>query len=185
MSGEREEIVFGGGCFWCIEAVFRRVKGVEKVVPGYAGGWKENPTYEEVCTGRTGHAEVVRIVYDPEVVSLEELLEIFFEAHDPTSRERQGPDEGPQYRSIILVTSEDQEERVHRFIRKKQPEYEKPIVTEVKRLDRFYEAEDYHKGFFERNPEYPYCRVYIRPKLEKLATKKLIERDVDRRQILS
>jgi len=163
-----ERIVLGGGCFWCTEAVFGTVEGVVRVTPGYAGGFTESPTYREVCEGTTGHAEVVEVTYDPGRVTLEELLEIFFQAHDPTSLNRQGADVGTQYRSIILYNSEEQRDRAERFMRKIAGEYEKPMVTELKRLERFHPAEEYHHRYFERNPHQPYCRAVISPKLAKL-----------------
>ncbi len=167
-SATTETIVLGGGCFWCMEAVFKRVKGVEQVVPGYAGGHKPNPTYEEVCTGTTGHAEVVKIDFNPQVISLERILDIFFKAHDPTTPNRQGNDIGTQYRSIVLYTSENQIPVIKQAISKAQQIWQKPIVTEVMPLDTFWEAEEYHHNYFEKNPEKPYCQVVIKPKLEKL-----------------
>ncbi len=164
----KETIVLGGGCFWCMEAVFKRVEGVRSVVPGYAGGHKLNPTYEEVCTGTTGHAEVVKLDFDPEIISLKQILDIFFVAHDPTTPNRQGNDIGPQYRSIILYTSDKQIPIIEEAISKAQQIWRKPIVTEVKPLDTFWIAEEYHHNYFEKHPEKPYCQVVIKPKLEKL-----------------
>jgi peptide-methionine (S)-S-oxide reductase len=161
-------IVLGGGCFWCTEAVFSMIAGVVKVTSGYAGGPEENPTYEEVCTGETGHAEVVEIEYDPGKVKLEKILEIFFETHDPTSLDRQGNDTGTQYRSIILYTTEEQREGIEEFIRKIQGRYNGRIVTEVKKLQSFYPAEPYHQRYFEKNPDKAYCMVVISPKVEKV-----------------
>ncbi len=163
-----ESIVLGGGCFWCTEAFFSTVAGVVTVTPGYAGGFVSNPTYREVCDGATGHAEVVEVEFDPRKISLEKILEVFFASHDPTSLNRQGADVGTQYRSIILYADERQKERVETFISRIAGEYDQPIVTEVKRLDRFYPAEEYHHRYFERNPEQPYCRLVIAPKLAKL-----------------
>ncbi len=163
-----EEIVLGGGCFWCTEAVLGTLKGVVKVTPGYAGGFSDNPTYRQVCDGTTGHAEVVLVEYDPEMIALEDLLDIFFLAHDPTSKDRQGADVGTQYRSAVLYTSEEQRVVVETFIDGIRGDYDKPIVTEVKSLGRFYPAEDYHQKYFERNPNQPYCRAIISPKLAKL-----------------
>jgi peptide-methionine (S)-S-oxide reductase len=163
-----ETVVLGGGCFWCTEAFFRLVAGVVAVTPGYAGGFVSNPTYREVCDGSTGHAEVVEVEFDPRKVSIEELLEVFFASHDPTSLNRQGADVGTQYRSIILYGSEEQRERVERFISAIAGNYDKPVVTEVRKLERFYPAEEYHHRYFERNPEQPYCRLVITPKLGKL-----------------
>lgn len=161
-------IALGGGCFWCTEAVFRRVPGIVEVTPGYAGGHVPEPTYREVCEGTTGHAEVVLVAYDPGEVLLRDLLEIFFSSHDPTSLNRQGADVGTQYRSVILCSDEEQEQEAEAFIREAAPRYRKPIVTEVKRLDAFYPAEEYHHRYFERNPSQPYCRLVIAPKLERL-----------------
>ncbi|NPA35125.1 MAG: peptide-methionine (S)-S-oxide reductase MsrA [Chlorobi bacterium] len=169
-----ETIVLGGGCFWCMEAVFKRVKGVKNVVPGYAGGHKPNPTYEEVCTGTTGHAEVVKIDFAPKVITLEQLLDIFFQAHDPTTPNRQGNDIGTQYRSIILYTSEDQIPIIEQAISKAQKMWQNPIVTEVKPLDTFWEAEEYHHNYFDKHPEKPYCQVVIKPKLEKLINSQVL-----------
>lgn len=161
-------IVLGGGCFWCTEAFFRRVKGVVAVTPGYAGGFVSNPTYREVCDGTTGHAEVVEVAFDPRNLSLEEVLEVFFASHDPTSLNRQGADVGTQYRSIILYADEEQRKRVEEFISRIARNYDRPIVTEVKRLEKFFPAEEYHHRYYERNPNQPYCRMVIGPKLSKL-----------------
>jgi methionine-S-sulfoxide reductase len=168
MQNEVEKIVLGGGCFWCTEAVFDLVEGVKKVTPGYAGGSTENPTYEQVCGGKTGHAEVVQVEYDPGVVSLEKLLEVFFNSHDPTTPNRQGNDTGTQYRSIILYSSEDQKERIDSFLQQIAGEYTRPVVTEVQELDRFYSAEAYHQRYFEKNPRQGYCQLVIAPKVEKI-----------------
>jgi peptide methionine sulfoxide reductase msrA/msrB len=162
-----ETIVLGGGCFWCTEAVFSVLPGVLSVMPGYAGGTLANPTYEQVCGGNTGHAEVVRVVYYPETLGLEKALSLFFRTHDPTSLNRQGADAGTQYRSAVYYTTQTQGEEVRAFIRKIQKDYAKPIVTEVKRLDAFYPAEDYHQGYFRKNPAQPYCRAVIAPKIRK------------------
>lgn len=170
MDDAREIAVFGGGCFWCTEAVFKRLKGVYSVLPGYAGGSKTNPTYEEVSSGSTGHAEVIRIEYDPSLVSFRTLLTVFFGSHDPTTLNRQGADVGTQYRSIVLYTSENQKEEAERFIGEinaSSPGGD-PAVTEVKPLEAFYEAEDYHKNYFETHPGNPYCMIVINPKLEKV-----------------
>jgi peptide-methionine (S)-S-oxide reductase len=168
---ETESVVLGGGCFWCTEAIFGAMEGVVRVTPGYAGGFTEHPTYREVCEGTTGHAEVVEVAYDPGRVTLEELLEIFFQAHDPTSLDRQGADVGTQYRSIILYHSEEQRGRAEKFMERIAGDYHKPLVTELKRLERFYPAEEYHHRYFERNPNQPYCRAVISPKLAKLRKK--------------
>lgn len=158
-----ETAVFGGGCFWCTESIFSKLKGVISVMPGYAGGETEHPTYEEVCTGKTGHAEVIKVVFDPTIISYKTLLEVFFHTHDPTQKNRQGADVGEQYRSTILFTTPAQKEAAENFIKT----FEKPIVTEVKPLKHFYEAETYHQRYFERNPEQSYCTLVISPKLAK------------------
>ncbi len=163
-----KSIVLGAGCFWCSEAVFQRVEGVTKVVPGYAGGDATDPTYEEVCSGRTGHAEVVRVEYNEAKTSLEQLLKIFFATHDPTTPNRQGADVGTQYRSIILYSDEADREKARSVIEAVQGEIDTPIVTEVEGLDVFYEAEAYHHNYFEEHPEQAYCQIVINPKLDKL-----------------
>ncbi len=162
-----EEIVLGGGCFWCTEASFKEVDGVKSVTSGYAGGHKENPSYREVCSGDTGHAEVIKIEYSEEKVGLEDILELFFRIHDPTTKDREGPDIGSQYRSIILYQNQEEKELFKAFIEKKQKEYENEIVTEVTELEKFYRAEDKHQDHFEKNPEDAYCRMHARPKVEK------------------
>lgn len=163
-------IVFGGGCFWCTEAVFKMLKGVESVTPGYAGGTVPNPTYEQVCTGKTGHAEATRVVYNPEAISLQDLLTVFFASHDPTTPNRQGNDVGTQYRSVVLYTDQAQKEETEAFIAKLNASSKEgvPIVTEVKPLNAFYEAEEYHKDYFARNPQQAYCQIVINPKLQKV-----------------
>ncbi|MBN2028244.1 MAG: peptide-methionine (S)-S-oxide reductase MsrA [Actinobacteria bacterium] len=171
IQNSHETIVLGGGCFWCTEALLSTLVGVLRVTPGYAGGETRDPTYRQVCNGGTGHAEVVEVEYDPEVISLEDLLEVFFATHDPTSLNRQGADVGTQYRSIILYDSYAQKLKVERFVAELAREYDKPIVTEVKELDTFYPAEEYHHRYFERNPNQPYCRAVISPKLDKLRKK--------------
>lgn len=163
-----ESIVFGGGCFWCTEAVFRRLKGVVKVTPGYAGGSTANPTYDEVCSGKTGHAEVVKIEYDPAVAKLATLLELFFAMHDPTSKDRQGNDTGSEYRSMILYSSPAQKKEAESCMKRIAGEFGKPLVTEVKKLSSFYPAEEHHKGYYEKNRYQPYCALVISPKLSKL-----------------
>jgi len=162
-----ETIVLGGGCFWCTEAVFRRVKGVTKVTPGYAGGHLVDPNYRQVCTGATGHAEVVQIEFDPSRISMEEILEIFFETHDPTTINRQGHDGGTQYRSVIFWKDQKQKEATEKVLQKIQVKFSQKIVTEIQSLEHFYPAEEYHHNYFERHPENPYCQVVIRPKLNK------------------
>jgi len=165
-----EFTVFGGGCFWCTEAVFSELKGVVSVVPGYAGGHTENPTYRQVCGDNTGHAEVIKIQFDPNQVNYHRLLEVFFATHDPTTLNRQGADTGTHYRSIILCTDDDQKEQAEAFIRELDSYGSKgaPIVTEVVKLERFYEAEDDHKEFYLNNPDSMYCQIVIRPKVEKV-----------------
>jgi peptide-methionine (S)-S-oxide reductase len=163
-----EQATVGGGCFWCVEAVMERLDGVEAVVSGYAGGRTENPTYEEVCTGRTGHAEVVQIYYDPEKTSYGDILDMFFKAHDPTQLNRQGADVGTQYRSIILYQNDEQQRIAEKSKRKAQAERTREVVTEVAPLETFYAAEDYHQDYYDKNPTAGYCSFVIRPKLDKL-----------------
>lgn len=164
-----ELATFGGGCFWCTEAVFQQLEGVESVVSGYSGGTVKNPSYEEVCTGRTGHAEVVQIYYNPEKIGYEELLEVFFKTHDPTTLNRQGNDRGSQYRSIVFYHSEEQKATVERIKAKLDAAdiWNEPIVTEIVPFSEFFPAEDYHQNFFIKNPNQGYCRLIIRPKLQK------------------
>lgn len=161
---------FAGGCFWCTEAVFQRLRGVEKVVSGYTGGELANPTYEQVCTGQTGHAEAVEITFDPSTISYEDLLHVFFKTHDPTTLNRQGADVGTQYRSAIFYHDEAQKAAAERIIRELDAsgEFGRPIVTEVAPAGPYYPAEDYHVDFYDRNREYGYCRVVIDPKIQKL-----------------
>ena len=168
---KNETIVFGGGCFWCTEAVFKMIKGVVDTTPGYAGGTTANPTYEQVCTGSTGHAEVLKSDYNPERVTLERLLDVFMTMHDPTSLNRQGADTGTQYRSMVLYNTDEQKKTVEAFLKRAQKNFDKPIVTEVRKLDRFYVAEDYHKRYYDKNPNLPYCIMVIRPKVEKVREK--------------
>ncbi|MHB8710060.1 MAG: peptide-methionine (S)-S-oxide reductase MsrA [Minisyncoccota bacterium] len=165
-----EIAVFGGGCFWCTEAVFKTLGGVASVVPGYAGGHTPHPTYDEVCGGETGHAEVTRIEYDPSKISFRTLLTIFFATHDPTTLNRQGGDVGTQYRSIILYTTPKQKEEAEAFIREVGESSTRGgrVVTEVKPLTGFYEAENYHRDYFARNPDKAYCNLIISPKVEKV-----------------
>jgi len=160
--------VFGGGCFWCTEAIYKRVKGVEKVEPGYAGGHEINPSYKMVSTGTTGHAEVIRITYDPNIVAYSNLLEIFWQLHDPTTLNRQGNDIGTQYRSIILYQNEGQKEIAELSLKDADASgmFKKPIVTEIEALDDFFPAEDYHSDYYANNPNQPYCRVVIAPKVK-------------------
>jgi len=160
---------FGAGCFWCVEAMFQQLNGVEKVVSGYSGGSVANPTYEQVCTGTTGHAEVSQITYDPEGISYAQLLEVFWKTHDPTTRNRQGNDIGPQYRSVIFYHDEDQKRLAEGYKAKLEAEHiwDRPIVTEIVPFDRFWPAEDYHQNYYVNNPDKGYCRVVITPKVEK------------------
>ena len=151
-----------------MEAALRPLRGVLEATPGYAGGHLERPTYEAVATGTTGHAEVVRVVFDPEVLALEELLEVFFAIHDPTQKDRQGPDVGPQYRSIVLYEDPAQLPVIERVLKRVQARYPGPVVTEVRPLKRFWPAEPYHHRFYERNPDVPYCRLVVAPKVEKV-----------------
>ena len=164
-----EKATFGNGCFWCTEAVFLELKGVQKVESGYSGGQVKNPTYREVCTGETGHAEVIQITYDPKVISYEELLEVFWNTHDPTTLNKQGADEGTQYRSAVFYHNEEQKKIATEY--KKQLEaskvYRNPIVTEISPLINFYKAEDYHQNYYSLNPNQGYCQYPIRPKVEK------------------
>lgn len=166
-----EVATLGGGCFWCTEAVFQMLPGVLSVASGYAGGTKENPTYKEVCTGTTGHAEVIQIKYDPSRISYEKLLEAFWEAHDPTTLDRQGPDSGTQYRSIILYSNEAQRLAAEKSKAEAQRHFRQRIVTEIVPLKHFYAAEGYHQDYYRENPNQPYCRFVIRPKVEKFEKK--------------
>ena len=159
------KIVLGGGCFWCTEAAFSMLN--VKVTPGYAGGSNKNPTYKEVCRGNTGHAEVIKVEYD-DSIKIEKLLKIFFMIHDPTLLNKQGNDVGSQYRSIILYTTEEQKKKINNFIKNIQKNFDKPIVTEIKKLDKFYPAEDYHKEYYKNNPLQHYCMFVIRPKINKI-----------------
>ena len=163
-----KSIVFGGGCFWCTEAVFELFPGVKNIMPGYAGGKMKGPTYEDVCTDTTGHAEVVRIEYDDSQITFDQLLKIFFAMHDPTSLNRQGADTGTQYRSIILYNNDDEKRAINAFVNNAQKGYSNKIVTEVKKLDVFYPAEDYHKKYYDNNPSQAYCNIVIGPKVAKI-----------------
>lgn len=159
-----------GGCFWCMEAVFQQIDGVEKVVSGYTGGTTANPTYEQVCSDRTGHAEAVQVTFDPSSISYREILEIFFSVHDPTTMNRQGADVGTQYRSVIFYQGEEQKATALQLIRELEGAHtwKKPVVTQILPLDKFYPAEDYHRDYFARHPEQAYCQTVISPKLAKL-----------------
>jgi peptide-methionine (S)-S-oxide reductase len=167
-SSGTEAATLGGGCFWCLEAVYERIPGVKSVVFGYAGGEKANPTYEEVCSGTTGHAEVVQVHFDPEVISYEEILSVFWKAHDPTTPNRQGADVGTQYRSIILYSSEEQARAAERSKAEAAAYFKDPIVTEIVPLTAFYEAESAHQDYYENNRHAGYCTLVIRPKLQML-----------------
>ena len=168
-----ETATLGGGCFWCLEAVFLEMRGVERVESGYAGGRVENPTYEQVCSGRTGHAEVVRVTFDPAELSFRELLDVFFTIHDPTTPDRQGADVGTQYRSVIFFETPEQEQAAREAIRDLEAEevWEDPIVTEVAPLTRFHPAEAYHHDYYARNARQPYCQVVVAPKVAKYRQK--------------
>ncbi|HEX5221562.1 MAG TPA: peptide-methionine (S)-S-oxide reductase MsrA [Verrucomicrobiae bacterium] len=161
----------GGGCFWCTEAIFQMLPGVKSVTSGYAGGKTENPTYKEVCEGTTGHAEVIQIEFDPKKISYEKILETFWEAHDPTTLNRQGPDTGTQYRSIILYHSPAQKLAAEKSKAEAQQNFLQPVVTEIVPLTKFYKGEDYHQDFYRNNPNQGYCRAIIRPKVEKFEKK--------------
>jgi peptide-methionine (S)-S-oxide reductase len=169
---KREVATLGGGCFWCTEALFQLIRGVEKVEPGYAGGTKPNPTYDEVSSGETGHAEVAQITFNPDEVSYREVLEIFFGTHDPTQLNRQGADVGTQYRSIILYHTQEQKAIAEQVIAELTAEkvYDRPMVTQVEPLKVFYPAETYHKDYFKKHPQAPYCQAVIAPKIAKLQT---------------
>ena len=165
-----EEAIFGAGCFWCTEAIFEQLNGVIKVTSGYSGGTVENPTYKQVCTGETGHAECVQIQYEPEKISYDELLEVFWQVHDPTTLNRQGADEGTQYRSAIFYHNEAQKEKAEKYKKEldESGAFPKPIVTEIAPASKFYAAENYHQEYYANNKNTnPYCAVVIRPKLEK------------------
>jgi peptide-methionine (S)-S-oxide reductase len=168
-SNGKEVATLAGGCFWCLEAIFKGVKGIKNVVSGYSGGTTTNPTYNEVCSGTTGHAESIQITFDPGIISFKEILSIFFSVHDPTTLNRQGPDIGTQYRSAIFYHDREQKTIADQVIRELNGSngWGAPIVTEVKPFQNFYPAEEYHQDYYERNPERPYCSVVIAPKLNK------------------
>jgi peptide-methionine (S)-S-oxide reductase len=166
-AAERERLVLGGGCFWCIEAGFDELRGVEAAVSGYAGGHLADPSYKQVVSGTTGHAEVVEITYDPAVIGIDVLLDVFFTLHDPTTLNRQGNDIGPQYRSIAFHSTPEQKAAIEAAISRAQPLHRNPVVTEVQPLERFWPAEDYHQEYFELNGEQPYCQLVIAPKIAK------------------
>ncbi len=162
-----EIAIFGNGCFWCTEAIFNRLQGVHSVVSGYAGGKTKNPTYYDVSDGETGHAEVLKIEFNPKKISYEQLLDVFYHTHDPTSLNKQGADVGTQYRSIILFNSDAQKKIAEEFTKKVQKDFDKPIVTEIVPLDTFYDAESYHQNYYEKNSFQPYCQLVITPKIDK------------------
>lgn len=165
-----QKAYFGGGCFWCTEAIFQRLRGVSSVVPGYAGGTTKDPSYEDVCSGTTGHAEIIEISYDPSQISYEALLDVFFHTHDPTTLNYQGNDVGTQYRSVIFYTTEEEQHTAKQTIASytEQMEFPRPIVTEVSKLETFYPAESYHMNYYNKNSYQPYCSVVIGPKVSKL-----------------
>lgn len=168
-TGNLEQATFGSGCFWCVDAIFRRLDGVSSVVAGYSGGRKDEASYRIVSTGETRHAEVIQISYNPDIISFDALLEVFWRTHDPTTPNRQGADVGPQYRSVIFYHNDHQKDRAEHFKKKLDSSglFDNPIVTEITPLDAFYEAEEYHQNYFERNPDQGYCQMVIRPKLDK------------------
>jgi peptide-methionine (S)-S-oxide reductase len=170
-TNKTELATLGGGCFWCTEAIYQMLPGVKSAVSGYAGGDEPNPTYREVCSGKTGHAEVIQVEFDPGIISYDEILDTFWEAHDPTTLNRQGADVGPQYRSIILYDDDAQKAAAEQSKARAQQELSKPIVTEIVPLTRFWPAEDYHQEYYELNPNAGYCRAVIRPKVEKFKKK--------------
>lgn len=163
-----ETAIIGGGCFWCTEAVFEKIKGVKEVISGYAGGKILNPTYKQICTGTTGHAEVIKIIYDPKDISFKEILELFGDAHDPTTLNRQGADEGTQYRSTIMFLNDSQQKTALEWKSKLSEKLVDPVVTEIVKAPVFYDAEEYHQDYYRKNPNQGYCNFVIRPKLKKL-----------------
>jgi peptide-methionine (S)-S-oxide reductase len=170
MTDDHERATLAGGCFWCIEAALEELDGVHEATSGYCGGHVEDPTYRQVCSGSTGHAEAVQVTYDPDVVAYEDLLEVFFSIHTPTTKDREGPDVGSQYRSAVYYHDETQRETVEAFVDELEREgvYDDPIVTEVEPLETFYEAEAKHQNYFEKHPNKPYCAANVRPKVEKV-----------------
>jgi peptide-methionine (S)-S-oxide reductase len=168
-SKNMEKATFGAGCFWCVEAVFQELNGVLKVESGYTGGQIKNPTYREVCSGRTGHAEVIQITYDPAVISFDELLEVFWKTHDPTTLNRQGADQGTQYRSAVFYHNDEQKKKAEEYKKALDSSgaYTNPVVTEISPATEFYAAENYHQNYFKDNPDQPYCSFVIQPKMEK------------------
>jgi len=170
-AAKLESAIIGGGCFWCVEAQYKMLKGVKKVVSGYAGGHVKNPTYKQICQGDTGHAEVIRVDYDPAEITFRDVIDLFWDAHDPTTLNRQGNDVGPQYRSIILVTSDEQKKISEESKVNAEKIIGKPIVTEIVPLEIFYPAEDYHQDYFTNNPYQGYCQAVVRPKVSKFKEK--------------
>ena len=170
LMNEMQKATFGAGCFWCVEAVFERLDGVKDVMPGYTGGHKNNPTYKEICTGMTGHAEVAQVTYDSKIITFNELLDMFWKSHDPTTRNRQGNDIGTQYRSAIFYHNDEQKLLAEESKLKVDDSriFTNPIVTEITKLDKFWPAEDYHNNYYANNMDQPYCRIVIKPKLDKL-----------------
>ena len=170
IMNEMQKATFGAGCFWCVEAVFERLDGVKDVMPGYTGGHKNNPTYKEICTGMTGHAEVTQVTYDSKIITFNELLDMFWKSHDPTTRNRQGNDIGTQYRSAIFYHNDKQKLLAEESKLKVDNSriFTNPIVTEITKLDKFWPAEDYHNNYYANNMDQPYCRIVIKPKLDKL-----------------
>lgn len=168
-NGELDTAIFGAGCFWCVEAIFQQLEGVEKVASGYSGGARENPTYDQVCSGATGHAEVIQVIYDPAKISFVDLLEVFWGVHDPTTLNRQGADVGTQYRSVIFYTNADQKKLAEDYKKKLNASgaFPQPVVTEISPLKSFFVAENYHQNYFNENGNQPYCSLVIRPKLDK------------------
>lgn len=170
MKQDSQKATLAGGCFWCTEAIFKRLKGVISVMPGYAGGKVDSPTYEQVCSGTTGHAEAIEIEFDPSIISFVKILDVFFATHDPTTKNRQGNDEGPQYRSVVFYHDENQKEQAIKEVEKlnNSKKYNKPIVTEIVPFTNFFPAEDYHKNYYDNNRTAPYCMAVIDPKIRKL-----------------
>jgi peptide-methionine (S)-S-oxide reductase len=166
-----QQAYLGGGCFWCLEAVYQRIKGASSVVSGYAGGEEASPSYEQVSSGNTGHAEVVQIEFDPAIISYAQILDVFWAIHDPTTMNRQGNDVGSQYRSIILYVSDEQKSEAEKSFADAQKLWDNPVVTEITALGKFYKAEDYHQNYFNNHPEAAYCQAVINPKLSKLQDK--------------
>lgn len=174
-SATTQKIVVGGGCFWCVEAVMQRLPGVKKVVSGYSGGHVPNPTYEQICEKNTGHAEVVQVEFDPKEAPLDRVLDVFFVSHDPTTKDRQGADVGPQYRSVVFYANDEQKKAAEAALKRNQAEWKNPIVTEIGPLKNWYPAEDYHQNYFNLNASRnPYCSAVIAPKLRKLVEKGVI-----------